>query len=131
MAVVPPGGGGAPGGGNTGLDLFLNSTGANWPLIRFLLDDPVYRAAYRAHIEELITTVFDAGRLTARLRSEQALIAPYVIGAEGEQSGRTFLSTPAQFETAVTTLDQLCRIAVGGGEAAAGNGAVTDPPDVS
>jgi len=53
---VPPGGGGAVGGGNAGLDLFLNSTGANWPLIRFLLDDPVYRAAYRAHIEELSTT---------------------------------------------------------------------------
>jgi hypothetical protein len=101
---VPPGGGGAPGGGNTGLDLFLNSTGANWPLIRFLLDDPVYRAAYRAHLEELSTTVFDAGRVTARLRSEQALIAPYVIGAEGEQPGRTFLSTPAEFGTAVTSL---------------------------
>ena len=101
---APPGGGGAPGGGNTGLDLFLNGTAANWPLIRFLLDDPVYRAAYRAHIEELSTTAFDAGRVTARLRSEQALIAPYVIGAEGEQSGRTFLSTPAEFVTAVTTL---------------------------
>jgi len=48
--------------------------------------------------------VFDAGRVTARLRSEQALIAPYVIGAEGEQSGRTFLSTPAEFGTAVTAL---------------------------
>jgi spore coat protein H len=73
-------------------------------LIRFLLDDPVYRAAYRGHVEELITTVFDAGRLTARLRSEQALIAPYVIGPEGEQSGRTFLQTPAQFDTAVAGL---------------------------
>lgn len=97
-------GGGNPGSGAAGLDLFLNSTGANWPLIRFLLDDPVYRAAYRGHVEELITTVFDAGRLTARLRSEQTLIAPYVIGPEGEQSGRTFLSNPAQFDTAVAGL---------------------------
>ncbi len=73
-------------------------------MIRFLLDDPVYRAAYRGHVEELITTVFDPGRLTARLRSEQALIAPYVIGAEGEQTGRTFLSSPAQFDTSVAGL---------------------------
>jgi spore coat protein H len=102
-------GGGNPGGGNTGssgaaLDLFLNSTGANWPLIRFLLDDPIYRAEYRSHVEELITTVFDAGRLTARLRAEERLIAPYVVGPEGEQSGRTFLSSPAQFSTAVADL---------------------------
>jgi hypothetical protein len=97
-------GGGNPGSGAAGLDLFLNSTGANWPLIRFLLDDPVYRAAYRSHVEELITTVFDTGRLTARLRAEESLIAPHVIGPGGEQPGRTFLSSPAQFSTSVADL---------------------------
>ena len=97
-------GGGNPGGGAGAVDLFLNSIGANWPLIRFFLDDPVYRAAYRTHVEELASTVFEPARVTARLRSEQILIAPYVIGADGEQSGRTFLSSPAQFDVSVAAL---------------------------
>jgi hypothetical protein len=102
-------GGGNPGGGNpggtpAGVDLFLDNTDATWPLIRFLLDDPVYRAAYRSHVADLLATVFDPNRLVARLRSEQVLIAPYVVGAQGEGPGRTFLSTPDQFETSVTAL---------------------------
>ena len=110
-----PGGGNPPGGGNvvvagpggTGgagaLDLFHANTNATWPLIRFLMDDPVYRAAYRQHVQELIGTVFEPSRVAARLRSEQALITPYVVGAEGEQSGRTFLSNLTQFATSVDT----------------------------
>src|SRR6185436_2409771 len=35
------------GGGVNSLDLFQTRIGAEWPLIRRLLDDPVYRAAYR------------------------------------------------------------------------------------
>lgn len=73
-------------------------------MIRLLLDDPVYRAVYRAHVQDLLATVFEASRLSARLRSEATLIAPYVVGAEGEQAGRTFLQSPAQFETSVESL---------------------------
>jgi hypothetical protein len=73
-------------------------------LIRFLLDDPVYRATYRRHLEELASTVFDPDRVTARLRAEQALIAPYVVGMDGEQPGRTFLTSSAQFESSVASL---------------------------
>ena len=38
---------GLGGGGNAALDLFHDRVNASWPLIRFLLEDPVYRAAYR------------------------------------------------------------------------------------
>jgi spore coat protein H len=95
-------GGGGPGGTATGaLDLFHNNITAIWPLIRFLMDDPVYRAAYRGHVENLLSTVFEPGSVSARLRTEQARIAPYVIGSEGEQPGRTFAGTPAQFDATV------------------------------
>jgi hypothetical protein len=99
------GGGGAGGGGaGAGLDLFNDSVNAGWPLIRYLLDDSVYRAAYRSQIEELLTTVFEPTRLTARLQAESARIAPYVVGAEGEQAGRTFLASSEEFTQAVTSL---------------------------
>jgi spore coat protein CotH len=98
-----PGGGGVgnPGGGGaTGaqtVDIFNNASTASWPLIRFLMDDPVYRAQYRAHVVDLLATVFEPSRVNAILQSEQARIAPYVIGREGELAGRSFAGTPAQF----------------------------------
>ena len=98
----PGGGGGA--GGTTALDLFHDRVDRSWPLIRYLLDDPGYRAAYRQHVEELLASVFEPTRLSSRLQAEYARVAPYVIGAEGEQPGRTFIDTPAQFTQAVTNL---------------------------
>ena len=100
-------GGGATGGGlvgGGGLDLFHNSVNAQWPLIRYLLDDPVYRAAYRSQVEELLNTVFEPARVSARIQAEYLRVAPYVVGTEGEQAGRTFLASPEEFTQAVSTL---------------------------
>ncbi len=83
------------------VDLFHDRVTAEWPLIRFLLDDPTYRARYRAHVEARLGSVLDAGAVTARLRQEHALIAPYVIGPDGEHPGRTFLASPDAFDTAL------------------------------
>jgi hypothetical protein len=41
------------------VDLFHAGINASWPLIRFFMDDPVYRATYRAHVESLLGTVFE------------------------------------------------------------------------
>ena len=83
------------------MDLFHQAIAANWPLIRFFMDDPVYRAAYRTHVEDLLNTALEPARVSAILRSEQARIAPFVIGAEGETAGRTFAGGPAQFDAAL------------------------------
>ena len=96
------GGGGA--GANTGLDLFHDRVNASWPLIRYLMDDPVYRAAYRGYIEELLNTVFEPSAVTARLQAEYVRITPYVVGPEGEQPERSFLQSPEEFTQAVTNL---------------------------
>ena len=94
--------GGAGGAGTTAdVDLFNDRINADWPLIRFLLDDPVYRVQYRAHVENLLATVFEPSSLGARFRSEQARIAPFVIGAEGEETSRSFAGTPEQFDATV------------------------------
>lgn len=80
------------------------TSATQWPLIRFLLDDQVYRAEYRKHVLDLLSSVFDPAVLVPRLRREHDLIAPYVVGASGEQTGRTFLRTPQEFDTALETL---------------------------
>ena len=106
LNAAGPGGGGFGGGGgaNTGLDLFHDRVNASWPLIRYLMDDPVYRAAYRGYVEEMLNTVFEPSALTARLQAEYARIAPYVVGPEGEVPERSFIQSPAQFTQAVTNL---------------------------
>ena len=68
------------------------------------MNDPVYRTAYRNYLQEMLNTVFEPTALTARLQTEYARITPYVVGAEGEQAGRTFLSSPTEFTQAVNSL---------------------------
>jgi spore coat protein H len=83
-------------------ELFHDSVDAAWPLIRFLLDDPVYRARYRVHLEDVATRVFVPRAIETRLRDDHALIAPYVVGPEGEAAGRTFLRNPEDFRDALS-----------------------------
>jgi spore coat protein H len=97
-------GGMGGGGGGTTLDLFHDRVDASWPLIRFLMDDPTYRASYRTYVEQALSTVFDTAPLVARLRREHALIAPDVVGASGETAGRTFLSSADEFDRALASL---------------------------
>ena len=98
------GGNAGPGNAGTTVDLFHAGINATWPLIRFMMDDPVYRAAYRRHAEELLATTFEPTRLVTRLRQDQALITPFIVGIDGEQAGRTFLTNPGQFGTSVDSL---------------------------
>ena len=60
--AMPTGGLGTPA-PDTAIDLFHDRAATNWPLIRFLMDDPVYRAAYRAQMEQLLATVFEPSRI--------------------------------------------------------------------
>jgi spore coat protein H len=88
------------------VDLFHRRLEGDWPLIRLLLDDTTYLARYRAHLDSLLASVLDPGHVTARLRQEHAMIAPHVVGAEGEHPGRSFVASPEAFDRA---LEQLAR----------------------
>lgn len=66
-----------------------------WPLIRYLLDDPTYSAAYVAALRET-AGIFDAPALIAKYQALAAVIAP-VAAAETSQ---------AEYDAAVTTLTE-------------------------
>jgi hypothetical protein len=84
--------GGGPGGrGNVSLD--KADVGEEWPLIRFLLDDPVYDEKYMGYLAAA-SELFDTGELTARVEAMRELLQP-VIDAAGET---------APFDTAVQQL---------------------------
>lgn len=81
-----------PGGGNrngfgSGLTLDLDSVGADWPLIRYLMDDPVYHDQYVSYVEETIQTVLDPTTMTATIQELADMVAPYVAN---EPSGNSY-----------------------------------------
>jgi len=87
--------------GANAIDVFHDDADASWPLIRFLMDDPVYRGQYGRHLQELVRTVFEPSRFGARVRAAHTLIASHVIGRDGEEPGRTFIANPQAFDDAV------------------------------
>jgi spore coat protein H len=98
-----PGGPMAPG-GRIGLSLSMNEVGNGWPLLRFLIDDPIYRERYRAHMRTFRDNVFSEAEIGARFEQAHTLIAPWVIGTDGEQPRHTHLASPAQFTAALPAL---------------------------
>ena len=76
----------------------LDDTSSEWPLIRNLLDDPVYSAQYYQELDAARGGAFDEATVVARMRAYHDLIAPYVVGEDGEQAPYSFLSSDAEFE---------------------------------
>lgn len=99
-----PGGPGGRGGSRDGLALNLESIDANWPLIRYLMDDRVYHERYVMFVEETINGAFEPAKMAATYQTFHDLVAPYVIGETGEQPGYTYLESAAEFETALDDL---------------------------
>jgi spore coat protein H len=104
MAFMAGMGGGAGGNMRGGLSLELSEVGEQWPLIRFLMDDSVYRAAYVSYVKAFVEQVWDVASVQARFQTEHDLIAPCVVGTEGEQPGYTLLNDPQEFDTELDTL---------------------------
>ncbi len=75
------GGGGGFGrrGGNGALD--LASVRDDWPLIRFLMDDPEYQALYVSYVEATVNGAFAPEQMTARYQALHDLVAPLMCWA--------------------------------------------------
>lgn len=87
-----------------GLPLDMATVTEEWPLIRYLLDDPQYLEVYRDHVAQAAAMEYEPVSATKRFQAAHDLIAPYVVGPEGEIEGYTFLSSDAAFEGSVTDL---------------------------
>lgn len=84
----------------TGLSFTMNEVGAQWPLIRFLIDDPVYNARYRELLRVLRETVFTESVMHPLIDRLHAQVAPWAIGESGEFPTATFLPDAADFTAA-------------------------------
>jgi spore coat protein CotH len=59
------------------LSLSRDEVTDQWPLIRYLLDDPVYYERYTNYIEETINGAFNPDRITEKCRALEEMIEPY------------------------------------------------------
>jgi hypothetical protein len=71
-----------------------DEVGAGWPLIRILLDDPIYAVRYAELVESHLEGPFSLDSQLARIDRYHALLAPY---AEAEASPFTNLSSDGAF----------------------------------
>jgi hypothetical protein len=83
------------------LSLGMTEVTDQWPLIRFLLDDAEYLATYRSYVELAAAEEYAPDWVSERFREAHDLIAPYVVGIDGELTGSTFVTSPSDFEASV------------------------------
>jgi hypothetical protein len=76
------GAGGGPGSRSVSLD--KAEVNDNWPLIRCLLDDPVYYALYLDYLAETVEGAFDPDHMAETYQTTAELIAPYAAADVGE-----------------------------------------------
>lgn len=65
---------------NTTVTIGLEKINNQWPLIRFLMDDPVYANRYREHMSQFLSEVFTTTAMNNLVDKQYALISPFVIG---------------------------------------------------
>jgi hypothetical protein len=93
--------------GNNNYTISLSTTDATWPLIRYLMDDPVYNAKYKVYMKEFVQMDFTQQKINELLTRYHTLISPYVIGPEMVETGKyTHLTGPAAFTSALDALKQ-------------------------
>ncbi|MBF0101627.1 MAG: CotH kinase family protein [Desulfobacterales bacterium] len=86
------------------LSLSLSEVTDRWPLIRYLMDDPIYQRKYVSYVSETINDAFSVVKIQVRYQQLHDLVRPYVVGEQGEIAGYTYLQNKEDFDTA---LDQL------------------------
>jgi hypothetical protein len=82
----------------------MNEVSASWPLIRYLADDAVYMAKYKAYLKQFKDNVFTEVAMNAHIDQYSTMITPYAIGSEGEQSGYSYLTGSSAFTSAISSL---------------------------
>lgn len=84
-----PGGEAGPefrGGPGAGVSLDKDDVSEEWPLIRFLLDDPVYYERYLDYLEETVSGPFEPEWMAERYRALAELIAPFAAADVGQEA---------------------------------------------
>ncbi len=78
------------------LSITMDEVEDDWPLIRSLMDDPVYAAAYYGHVQELVDGPLSAQAQRERFEAAHARVAPSAAAESG-----TYTNISESFEGAL------------------------------
>jgi hypothetical protein len=93
--------------GEPQLTVSLSSVTSEWPLIRYLMDDPVYAAQYKTFVQQFATEVFTPEKMNVLFDQYYALISPSVVGPDAVEEGKyTYLSNKSVFTSELSVLKQ-------------------------
>jgi len=87
--------------GKGALSLSLDEVRSNWPLIRYLMDVPEYKAQYQEYLLSFVEEAFAPEKMIALYSQYYDLLKEY---AYAEASPYTFISYDAAFDAAVEQL---------------------------
>lgn len=87
-------------GGSLPLD-FSGLNSAQWPLIGYLYQDPVYQAKYKSYVQKVVDGTFNPAKIQALYTSYASMVEPYAIA---EKRGYSFLNNAGEFTSAINTL---------------------------
>lgn len=94
-------------GGGTGgsTDPLLDDVGADWPMIRRLLDDATYAETYRSYLAEALQGAYDVDAFEARAAELAEVVRPSLFGPDGEVETSTFLTSEADWDAALADMN--------------------------
>ncbi|WP_428654855.1 CotH kinase family protein [Runella sp.] len=96
-----------PGGGRGGgVSLEMKEVGKQWPLIRYLADDPIYFAQYKKYVKEFSEKVFTEAQMQQLFAKNHALIAPFVNGKLKEERPYSHLRNSDDFGNGLPQLNE-------------------------
>ena len=85
-------------------EISLVNVTSDWPLIRYLMDDPVYNEKYVNAVAAVTSKVFNPERMEPIYTNNHELISQSVVGADGEKEGYTHLKSS---DDLIRSLDSL------------------------
>jgi hypothetical protein len=87
------------------MDFSHDTTPEYWPLIRFLLDDPVYKLKYKEHVAAMAAGPFSINTMSAMIEKYHHMVEPFIVGPDNIESGRyTHLVDASLFHASVEEL---------------------------
>lgn len=112
MNMTSPRGFGMPedgvghGGMGSSVTFSMDTVTDRWPLIRYLMDDPVYHAMYVDILANVVESSFNTTELAEQFDKYHDLIESSVIGPDGEHEGYTYLTDDSDFDAAYEELKE-------------------------
>ena len=90
----------------TALTFEMNEVKVQWPLIRYLIDNPEYFAFYKASVKEFVEKTFTPALMTDYLNKHKSVLAPHFTPNEIEKHPFGSIPNSQSFDQSVIDLDK-------------------------